>query len=132
MASVRAMISVPESARASQAAAILPTISSDADQDLAVEVSAPFGRGLVLELQRTGAGAFVHAGGALNVEGVAEAVVGVHHHRQVDAVADQRHGLGHLGRGCQADVGPAEAGVGDGGAGKVERLEPGVGRQPAR
>ena len=48
---------------------------------------------------------------------------------RVDAVADQRQRVGDLAHADEADVGPAEPGIGDGGAGKIERLEARLGRE---
>ncbi len=129
MASVRAMISVSAQARASAMAAILPAISAAGISDFSDEVPAALGIALVLDLQRGGAGAFVDPHGALGVQRVAEAVVGVDDHRQVGAVADQRHRVGHLRERGQADIGPAQPGIGDRGAGEIQRLEPRVRRK---
>ena len=46
-----------------------------------------------------------------------------------DAVADQGDRLGDLAHRDEADVGPAEPGIGDGGARDVERLEAGFCRE---
>ncbi len=93
------------------------------DQRLAVEMAAALGKVLVLELDRGGAGALELAHGAHDVERIAVAGVGIDHEMRIDAVADQRQRLRHLGHGDEADVGPAEPGVGDRGAGDIERRE---------
>ena len=131
-ASVRAMISVSRECRASTAARILPHISSRRDQRLAVEMAAALGKILVLELDRVGAGALELAHRAHHVERVAVAGVGIDDQMRADAVADQRQRLGHLGHGDEADVGPAELGVGDRRAGDIERREARPGSRPAR
>ena len=98
------------------------------DQRLAVEMAAALGEVLVLELDRGGAGALELADGAMDVQRVAVAGVGVDDQVRGHAVADQRQRLGHLGHGDEPDVRPAEPRVGDGGAGDVERLEAGLRR----
>ena len=63
------------------------------DQRLAVEMAAALGKILVLELDRVGAGALEQAHGALHIERVAIAGVGIDDQMGADAVADQRDGL---------------------------------------
>ena len=76
-ASVRAMISVSRERRASTRGADLAAHLGRRDQRLAVEMAAALGKVLVLELDRVGAGALELAHGALDVERVAVAGVGV-------------------------------------------------------
>ena len=91
-------------------------------------MAAALGKLLVLELDRAGAGALEQPHGALDVERVAVAGVGVDDQMGVDAVADQRDGVDDLAHGDEADVGAAEPRVGDRRAGDIERLE----ARPAR
>ena len=95
-------------------------------------MAAALGKILVLELDRVGAGALELADRAHDIERVAVAGVGIDDQVRVDAVADQRQRLGDLGHADEADVGPAEPGVGDGRAGDIERGEPGLASRPAR
>ena len=69
------------------------------------------------------------AHGALHVEGVAVAGVGVDDERRGDPVADQRHRFHDLVHGDEADIRPPEARIGNPRAGHVERLESGPLRQ---
>ena len=87
---------------------------------------AALGKILVLDLDRVGARALEQAHGALDIERIAVAGVGVDHEMRAHAVADQRDGLDHLVHADQADVGAAEPRIGDGRAGDIERLEAGL------
>ena len=131
-ASVRAMISVSAMARESTAALILPTISRRRNQRLVVEMAAALGKVLVLDLDRVGAGAFEQPHGALDIERVTVAGVGVDDEMGGDAVADQRDGIGDFAHADEADVRPPEPRIGDGRAGNIERLETGAVRRSAR
>ena len=125
-ASVRAMISVSRERRASTAALILPHHLRRRNQRLVVEMAAALGKVLVLELDGIGAGALEQAHGALDIERVAVAGIGIDHEMRRHAVADQADGLDHLAHADQPDVGAAEPRIGDGRAGDVERLEAGL------
>ena len=61
---------------------------------------------------------------ARHVECVAVAGVGVDDQMGVDPIADQRERIGNLAHADEADIRPAEPGIGDGGAGDIERAEP--------
>ena len=97
------------------------------DQRLVRQMAATFGDGLVLELDSAGAGAFEDAHGALDVQRIAIAGVGVHDQRRLDALADMGQRIGHLAHGHETDVGAPELGIGDGGARQIERLESRIG-----
>ena len=86
-------------------------------------MTAALGKVLILDLDRVGAGALQKAHGALHIERIAVAGVGVDNEMCADAVADQRDGLHHLAHPDQADIGTAEPRIGDAGAGDVERFE---------
>ena len=96
------------------------------DQHFVVEMAAALRKILVLDLDRVGAGALEQADGALDIEGIAVAGVGIDDQMCAHAVADQRDGFHHLAHAHQADVGPAEPGIGDAGARDVKRVEPGL------
>ena len=66
-------------------------------------------------------GALEAADRAHHVERVAVAGVGIDDEMGVDAVADQRERVGNLAHADEADIRPAEPGIGDGGAGDIER-----------
>ena len=93
---------------------------------LAVEVATTLRELLVLDLDHRRAGALERPHRPLHVERVAEAGVGVDDHRHAHALGDERERLLDLGGGREPDVGPAEPGVGDRGAGEVQRLEAGL------
>ena len=89
-------------------------------------MAAALRKALIFQLNRRGPGAFQQPHGALHVQRVAEAGIGVHHHRQRHPVAHPRAHIRRLGHGHQPDIGRAELGVGDGGPGQVHRFEPGL------
>jgi hypothetical protein len=89
-------------------------------------MAAALGKILVLELNGAGAGALEQAHGTLHVERVAVAGIGVDDQVGRHAVADQRHGVGHLAHADEADVGPPEPAVGDRGARNVKGVEAGL------
>jgi hypothetical protein len=91
-------------------------------QGLAVEMPAALGHSLVLDLDRVGTGALEHSYCALDVEGVAEAGIGIDHDRQVHAIADDRDGLGHLAHRNEPDIRATEACIGDAGTGEIDGL----------
>ena len=95
-------------------------------QRLAVEVAATLREALVFELHHRGAGALEAAHGALHIQRIAEAGVGVDDHRQLDAVSDSREGVLHLAVGRQAHVRTTEPRVRDQCARQVQRLEAGL------
>ena len=125
-ASVRAMISVSRERARIDRRLDLADHFLRRDQRLVVEMAAALGEVLVLELDGVGAGALEQTHGALDIERIAVAGVGVDDEMRADAVADQRQRLDHLAHADEADVGPAEPRVGDGRAGDVERLEAGL------
>ena len=90
-------------------------------------MAATLGQGLVLQLNGVGAIALEQADGALHVEGVAISSVGVDDHWQIDALPHQADDLGHLVHRHQANIRPPEAGVGDTGAGHIDRRKAGLG-----
>ena len=112
-ASVRAMISVSALRRASVAARILPTISARRDHALVGEMAAALGKGLVLDLDRGGARALEQPDRPLDVQRIAVAGVGVDDDRRRHALADMGERIGDLAHRDEADVGPAEPGIGD-------------------
>jgi hypothetical protein len=89
-------------------------------------MAATFGEVLILNLDGTGAGAFQKAHGALDVERVAVAGVGVDDEMSADPVADERDRLHDFVHADEADVGPPEPRIGNAGAGDVQRLEAGA------
>ncbi len=102
----------------------LPGHLAGCDQPLVGEVAAALGKALVLELDGARARTLEQLHRPLHVERVAVAGVGVDDDGRGDPLAHQAEGLGHFGHGDEADVGPAEARVGDGRAGEIQRLEP--------
>ena len=89
------------------------------DHLLSGEMAATLGKDLVLDLERVGARAFQQLDGAHHVQGIAETGVGVDHERSGKDRADRRHVLRDLGHGHQPDIGNAEKGIGDAGAGDI-------------
>ena len=86
-------------------------------------MAAPFGKILVFDLDGAGAGAFQQPHGALDVERVAVTGVGIDDQMHADPVADERDRLHHLAHADETDVRPPEPGIGDAGAGDVQRFE---------
>ena len=89
----------------------------------AVQVPATLGKALVLNLDHGGACALKAAHGALGVECVAKARVGVADDGRAHALGDAGQGVFHLGVGGQAHVGAAQPRVGNGSARQVQRLK---------
>ena len=92
---------------------------------LALEMPAPLGKRLVLELDRSRSRPLEQPHCPLHVESVAVTGVGVDNNRRLDAFANLGERVGDFARRHKADVGAAEPGVGDCRAGEIERLEPG-------
>ena len=88
-------------------------------------MAAALGEILVLDLDRVRAGALEQAHGALDIERIAIAGVGIDDEMGAHAVADQRDRFDHLVHAHQADVRAAEPRIGDAGAGDIKRLEAG-------
>ena len=80
---------------------------------------AALGKDLVLDLERVGARALEQLDGAHHVQGIAETGVGIDHERPGKHRADRRHVLRELGHRHQPDIGHAEKGIGDAGAGDI-------------
>ncbi len=70
-----------------------------------------------------GPGALQHAHGAINVHGIAEAGIGIDDERQLDRVAHRGGVLRQIGEAHETEIGYAEVGVGEPGAGDIDRLE---------
>ena len=98
------------------------------DQRLAVEMAAAFGKVLILELDRVGAGAFEFVHCADHIERVAVTVVAIDDEMRADTLADQRQRLGDLGHADEPDVGAPEPRIGDRRARDIKRGESGLGR----
>src|SRR6185503_14893709 len=97
------------------------------DDFFAVHVAAALGNDLILELDRGGAGLFVSANQALDVERAAVAVVAVGDERHRCAGGAQRtHALDHLARANEADVGDAEERASDAEARHVDATSAGL------
>jgi hypothetical protein len=60
---------------------------------------------------------------ARHVECVPVARVGVDNEMGIDPIADQRERIGDLAHADEADIRPAEPGIGDGGSGDIQRGE---------
>ena len=80
---------------------------------------------LVLKLGGGGPGPLQHPHDALDVEGVAEAGVGVDDDRHVDGVHDVLDLVQHLLEGRQPEVRRGQQRVSDAGPGHIDRLEAG-------
>jgi hypothetical protein len=119
MASVRATISVDSLARAS-------TALGGQNQRLSSEVPAALGARLIFDLHRGGAVALEQANGALDVERVAVAGVGVDHQVERAALVDVGQGLRDLGEAHQTDVRTTEPAVCDARPGEVRGVEAGL------
>ena len=96
------------------------------DDLLAREETASLGKHLVFDVQGGHAGVFVLADGAMNVERIAVAGVGVADDGDVYRLRNRARVGGHLGHREQAQVGIA-AGGGGAEAGHVDRVEAGGG-----
>ena len=99
---------------------------------LAGKVAAAFGKVLVFELDGIGAGALQCLDGAADIDGIAEAGIGVDDQRQRHGIADGGDIVGKLGHRDQADIRHAEIGIGDAGAGDIDRLEADILDDPRR
>ena len=86
-------------------------------------MAAAFGEILILDLDGVGAGAFQKAHGALHIERIAIAGIGIDDQMSVDAVTDQRHRLHHFAHADETDIRPSEPRIGNAGAGYVERVK---------
>ena len=104
-ASVRAQMTKFGSRRAATAARMRWTISSGRHHGLAVEVAAPLGVDLVLEVAARQPGVLQDCDGAGGVHRLAEPGVGVDQRGQVGGTGDLRAAAGHLGQRGQPDVG---------------------------
>ena len=96
------------------------------DHALAGKMPALLGKILVLELDGIGAAALEHLNGARHVDRIAETGVGIDDQRQRDHIAHGADVAGEFGQRDQADIRHAEKGIGDAGAGDVDRLEPDI------
>ena len=85
-------------------------------------MAAALGHLLVFEVNAGGAGGLEEPDGALDVQGLAEAGVGVAEERQGGRLGDERACVDELGQREEADVGHAEPGR-QGAAGEVDGLE---------
>jgi hypothetical protein len=85
----------------------------------AFEMSATFGKHLILNLDGVGAGAFEQLDGAPHVECVAKAGVCIDHQRADKHLTNGAQVLDEFGQCDEAIVGDAEEGVGDAGASDV-------------
>ena len=94
------------------------------DQLFAVKMTAAFWERLVLELDGGSPGTLEIPDRALDIERVAEAVVGIHDDRCLDPVRYGRQRIVNLGHADKPDIGPAKAGIGKTCAGQVDRLRP--------
>ena len=93
------------------------------DQSFSIEMAATFRKVLVFDLYAMGAHPLEATNRARHVECVAVAGVGVDDEMGVDPIADQRERIGNLAHADQTDIRPAEPGIGDGGAGDIQRGE---------
>ena len=125
-ASVRAITSVSRDCRAIERRLDLADHFGCRHQPLLVEVAAALGKGLVLELDRVGAGAFEQPHGARDIERIAVAGIGIDDQIGGNPVADRADDVGDFAHADQADVGAPEAGIGDRRAGYVKRPERGL------
>lgn len=92
------------------------------DDLLVGQVTAAFGKHLVLQLDGGHPGRVVGANRAHHVHGAAVTGVGVGDQRDIPQCGrDHRHPIRHLGRGDQADVGQPEPRCRHAGAGQVRR-----------
>src|ERR1700728_4834215 len=88
-------------------------------------MTAALGKGLILDLDGIGAGAFQQPHRPLNIEGIAVAGVGVDYEMSADTITDQLDRLHDLAHADETNVGATEMRVSDAGAGDIERLETG-------
>jgi hypothetical protein len=86
-------------------------------------MAAALGEALVLELDSGGADALERAHGVPHVDRVAEAGVGIDDERQGGGIGDRPGRPREVRQGSEADIGHAEPGIGEAGAGQVDRLE---------
>ena len=87
-------------------------------------MTAAFWERLVLELDGGGPGTLEIPDRALDIESVAESVVGIHDHRGVNAVRYGCQRIVNLGHADKPDIGPPEAGIGKTCSGQVDGLRP--------
>src|SRR5271156_4713449 len=89
------------------------------DQLLAVKVTAPFGRMLVLDLNRAGAGLLQDANRMSDVDGVAKTGVDVDDQRQIDHTPDGHNVIGYLAQVHEPEVRQAEVHISEPSASQI-------------
>ena len=94
-------------------------------------MAAALGEILILDLDGVGPGTLQQPHGALDIECIAVAGVGIDDEVRVDTVSDQRHGIDHLAQADQTDIRAPQSGIGDGRAGDIERIKTGRVRRSA-
>ncbi len=93
------------------------------DDGFAVQMPTALGKALVFQLDHGRARALKAAHGALHIQRVAKAGVGIDDDGRGHPLSDARQRVLHLGKGGQANVGAGQARVGDGRAREVQRLK---------
>src|SRR5271167_3093242 len=102
------------------------------DQLLAVKVTAPFGRMLVLDLNRTGASLLQNANRLGDVDRVAKTRVDVDDQRQVDHTPDGHHMIGYLAQVHEPKVRQAKVHIGESGSSQIDSLKAQISNDPRR
>ena len=101
------------------------------DQLLAVKVTAPFGRTLVLDLN--GAGASLSSANRVgDVDRVAKTRVDVDDQRQVDHTPDSHHMIGYLAQVHEAKVRQAKVHIGKSSPSQIDRPKAQISNDPRR
>src|ERR1700723_596042 len=102
------------------------------NQLLAVKVTAPFGRTLVFDLNRTGARLLQNANRAGDVDRVAKTRVDVDDQRQVDHTPDGHHMIGYLAQVHKAKVRQAKVHIGESSPSQIDRPKAQISNDPRR
>ena len=79
----------------------------------AIQMTTSLGKSLIFNLNHGCTRTFKVSHGALRIEGIAKASIGIHNDRHLDAIGDVRQGLRHFGGCGEANVRSAQAGVGN-------------------
>ena len=95
-------------------------------------MAATLGKILIFDLDRLRARLLEQPHRARDIERIAIAGIGIDNEIGIDAIADQRDRINDFGETDQADIRPPEPRIGDGRAGNIERMKPGLCRDQRR
>src|SRR3984957_16985514 len=102
------------------------------DQLLPVEMTAPFWRMLVLDLNGAGAGLLQDANRVGDVDRVAKTRVDIDNQRQIDHTPDGHHMIGYLAQVHEPKVRQAKVHIGESSPRQIDRLKAQISNDPRR